>query len=73
MSNPYRMLLDLLPDEPLLVGEVTSISDGVATIELPGGGVTQARGDATVGQNVYFRGGAIESVAPALTIEVIEV
>jgi hypothetical protein len=73
MLNPYRALITLLDLPPLLVGEVVSISDGIATIQLPGGGIAQARGEATVGNNVYFRDGAIEGVAPALTIEVIDV
>lgn len=73
MLNPYRELLDLLPDEPLLIGTVQSISDGVALITMPDGGVAQARGEANVGQNVYFRAGAIEAIAPSLTIELIEV
>lgn len=73
LLNPYRALLNLLPNAPLLVGEVQSIDDGLATIELPDGGIAQARGTATVGQTVYFKDGAIESVAPSLSIEVIEV
>ena len=45
-----------------------SVTGGVATIEVPGGGYAQARGDATVGQRVYFRDGAIEGLAPTLTL-----
>lgn len=71
--NPYKALLGLLPSRPLLVGEVTAVEDGVATIEMPGGGVMQARGAATVGQQVYFRDGAIEGVAPTMTTVEIEV
>jgi len=71
--NPYRRLVDLLPQNPLQVGEVVGYADGVATIELPDGGIEQARGEATVGSRVYFRGGAIEGPAPDLSITVIEV
>ena len=42
-----------MPDQPLEVGEVTAIAGGVATVTLPGGGVIQARGTATVGQRVF--------------------
>jgi hypothetical protein len=71
--NPYKRLMDLLPDKPLLVGQVLSISNGVATIQEPGGGLTTARGTATVGQRVFFRDGSIEGVAPNLTYVSIDV
>ena len=67
MSNIYRQFLDLIPARPLEVGEVISISSGVATIELPGGGIIQARGQATVSQRVFVRDGIIEGTAPTLT------
>jgi hypothetical protein len=66
--NPYARLLGLLPTRPLLVGEVLSVTDGVAVIGLPGGGTERARGAATAGQRVFFRDGAIEGLAPALTV-----
>ena len=65
--NPYAALLGLLPQRPLLVGTVTDVANGVATVQMPGGGVEQARGAATVGQRVFIRDGAIEGLAPALT------
>jgi hypothetical protein len=73
MSNIYRKFLDLLPARPLQVGTVLSVSGGIATIELPGGGRLQARGQATAGQRVFVRDGVIEGVAPNLPVEVIEV
>lgn len=72
MFNPYTRLLALLPKSPLQVGEVLSLEDGVATVQLPGGGLAQARGTALVGTLVFFRDGAIEGPAPELPIEVIE-
>lgn len=66
-KNPYVRLLGLLPQRPLLVGTVVSVDNGVATIELPGGGTEQARGTASVNQHVFFRDGAIEGVTTALT------
>lgn len=73
MLNPYAALLALLPERPLLVGTVSAFADGIATVELPGGGLVTARGAATVGQQVFVRDGAIEGTAPTLPVEVIEV
>ena len=72
-KNPYALLRDLLPDPVLQVGVVLSISGGLATIELPGGGIVKARGDASAGDHVFVRNGVIESQAPNLVIEVIEI
>jgi hypothetical protein len=71
--NPYKRLLGLLPQRPLSVGEVLAVSDGVVTVELPGGAQIQARGEATVGDKVFVRDGAIEGPAPDLPIEEVEV
>lgn len=72
-SNPYKALLNLLPGRPLQVGVVSSVTGGVATIALPGGATVQARGDASVGERVFVRDGAIEGQAPNLPVETIEV
>jgi uncharacterized protein YijF (DUF1287 family) len=72
MFNPYKRLLALIPNAPLQVGDVIDYDDGVATIELPGGGIAQARGTTTVGARVFFRDGVVEGTAPDLPIEVIE-
>lgn len=73
IRNPYKRLLGLLPTYPLTAGEVISSSGGKVIVELPGGGRLTARGDGTVGTNVFVRDGVVEGPAPALTIEVIEV
>lgn len=65
--NLFKEFLSLLPPRPLEVGTVQSIQGSVATIELPGGGVLQARGDAAAGQRVFVRDGVIEGPAPELT------
>lgn len=71
--NPYKRLLGLLPGRPLLVGTVTLFEDGVATLEMAGGGVSQARGQATLGQKYFFRDGAIEGPAPDLPEDIVEI
>lgn len=67
MPNAYREFMALMPDQPLEVGEVTAVTGGVATVTLPGGGVIQARGAASIGQRVFVRAGAIEGEASTLT------
>lgn len=71
--NPFKRLLNLLPQRPLQVGTVASISNGVATITLPGGGQVQARGNASTGARVFVRDGVIEGAAPSLTYVEIDV
>lgn len=73
MPNLFKQFLDLIPDPSQQVGEVVAISDGIATIELPDGGRLNATGAATVGQQVFVRGGVIEGAAPSLPVDLIEV
>lgn len=72
-ANPFRRLRALFPEAPLQVGTVESVSGGVATVVLPGGGRVQARGSAAVGQRVFVRSGVIEGQAPDLPVVEIEV
>lgn len=71
--NVFRQFIDLLPARPLLVGTVTATDGDVSTVELPGGGVLRARGESTVGQNVFVRDGLIEGAAPSLPFVAIEI
>lgn len=73
MRNSYTLLRELLPEPPLQVGTVQAVADGVARILLPGGGMAHARGEATVGQHVFFKNEVIEGQASDLPIEVIEI
>lgn len=73
MTNIYRQFLDLIPARPLQVGTVTAVSGDTCTVELPGGGLLQARGAATVDTQVWVRDGAIEGEAPELPLVVIEI
>ena len=67
MSNIYTQFKRLIPDAPLLVGVVTAYADGLATVELPDGGIITARGSASVSDSVFVRDGVIEGPAPELT------
>ena len=66
--NPYAAFKALLAPAPLQIGMVQSIHQGVATIELPGGALIRARGQASTGQKVFVRGGLIEGAAPDLPV-----
>ena len=72
MSNLFKRFQALIPTYPLRVGDVIAYDNGVAIIQEQSG-VATARGEATVGDRVFFRNGAIEGPAPDLTIEIIEV
>ena len=67
MPNIYRQFMDLQSPKTLEVGTVAFVVNGVATVDLPGGGRLQARGDTQVGQRVFVRDGVIEGEAPNLT------
>lgn len=72
-TNLWRRLKQLLPDAPLLIGVVTSVSSYDAHVQLPDGSLVVVRGTATVGQQVFIRDGIIEGEAPALTATLIEI
>ena len=67
LRNPFATFQALLPARPLQVGTVVAVSGDIATIELPGGGRIQARGQSTVAARVFVRDGLIEGAAPSLT------
>ena len=73
MHNLYQQFRALLPHAPLQVGTVATASNGVVTVQLPGGGRLNARGQADIGQNVFVRDGVIEGLAPNLALEVIDI
>lgn len=73
MSNLYHQFLALLPPRPLQVGTVSAVAGQLCTVQLPGGGVLQARGDAAVSDRVFVRDGLIEGLAPALTVVAIDI
>ena len=71
--NLYKRFVQLFPDDPLLVGTVTAVETGRVVVALPSGGVLNAHGEATIGQNVFVRGGVIEGLAPNLSVVLIEI
>lgn len=73
MSNPLRDFLRLIPGDPLLVGDVSSIANELRTITLPDGSTVTAKGPFEVGQRVFVRGGLIEGPAPSLAVVSISV
>jgi hypothetical protein len=73
MHNLYEQFRQLIPDPPLQAGTVVAIGSGVVTVAMPGGGLIKARGSAAIGQNVFVRDDAVEGIAPALMLELIEI
>ena len=51
------------------VGTVSAVDNGIATVTLPGGGQLRARGEATVGAQVYVQDGVIQGPAPELPLD----
>ena len=68
MSNLLSDFLSLLPGDPLLVGEVSGITDEIRIVTLPDGSTITAKGVAAVGQKVFIRGGVIAGLAPTLPV-----
>ena len=66
--NPCAAFKALLAPAPLQTGTMRDIHQGVATIELPGGALIRARGQASTAQKVFVRGNLIESTAPDLPV-----
>lgn len=74
-DNLWRQFRELLPDDPLLIGEVlVHHDDGTSTVLLIDGGSLRVRGvDVDVGKKAFVRGGVIEGEAPDLPGQTIEI
>ena len=72
-TNLWKRLKQLLPDPPLLVGTVDSVTAYGAVVILPDGSPVSVRGDGTVGDKVFIRDGLIEGQAPNLPTVLIEI
>jgi len=67
-SNPYKRLRALLPEPAVEYGIVQAVDATGAVLELPDGALVRVRGEATVGEAVFIRAGAIDGPAPVLTV-----
>jgi hypothetical protein len=75
-TNLFKRLQQLLPAEPLLTGTVSAVDgDGMATVDLPGGGNLRVRNPlgSALGDSVYIQGQAITGDAPQLPFVRIEI
>jgi hypothetical protein len=65
--NVWAKWKRLLPDDPLLVGEIADVyADGTVQVHPIGGGTIRVRGEGTEGDRVWVRGGRIEGAAPEM-------
>lgn len=64
--NPYKRLLALIPGDSDDAGQVVAVTTDGVVIQLVDSATLHARGEATVGDHVYVRGGVILGPAPAL-------
>jgi len=73
--NLYKRLLELIPHDILLVGEVTAHNaDGTSTVELPDGSLIRARGQTVaVGDKAFVEAGQIQGDAPDLPAYDVEI
>lgn len=76
-TNLYKRLKDLLPDDPVITGQINAVfADGTAQITLEDGvGQLRVRNPLGVasGARVYVKGGVVTGTAPAMTYVLIEV
>jgi hypothetical protein len=73
-ANVYRALRELLPEPALMVATITTVNgDRTRTVTFPGGGTQRVRGEGAALDQVFVRGGVIETAAPALLAITIEV
>lgn len=73
--NPYKLLLELIPKSDLIIGIVQKISNGVATINIDGGGIIKARCNDSIkiGDKVFVKDNNVEGKAPNIPLSIIEV
>ncbi len=68
MLNLYKQIMEVLGPGRVQIGKVTAYADGTATVQLVGAGEIRARGQASVGGNVYVQDGVIQGPAPDLPV-----
>lgn len=76
-TNFYKRLKALLPDDPVMTGQISSVfADGTALVALEGAaGLLRVRNPlgTSSGVRVYVQGGAVTGPAPAMPYLLIEV
>lgn len=72
-TNIWKRLKQLLPDAPLLSGQIIAVYTYGALVELPDGSRVAVRGAGVLNDFVFIRDGLIEGPAPAMIATVIEI
>lgn len=67
-NNVFARMRALMAPGRVQIGTVIEDLGGIVTLELPGGGLTRARGQATIGSKVFFTDGVIDGPAPDLPV-----
>lgn len=67
-TNIFKRFLELLPSDPLLVGDVTGVDGDTATVAFAGGGSIRVRNPQglDVDSRVFVQGSVITGAAPDL-------
>ena len=73
MPNLLKQFRELVGTDPLQIGTVVAVFSGGAIVELGGGAQIRVRGEASVSDQVFMRGGVIEGPAPPLTPSVLDI
>jgi hypothetical protein len=67
-ANVWTSFKQLTPSNPLLVGTIALTTETQSLVTLIDGGVVGVRGVGAVNEKWYIRNGALESIAPSLTL-----
>lgn len=75
MANLWTKFKSLIPEEPLIIGTVSSINaDGTSTITTFTGGTMRVKGQSVpVGAKAFVRFGEITAAAPNLPVTVVDI
>ncbi len=65
-GNRYIKFKNIVPEQPVLVGNVSSVSNNTSLVALVDGGTQRVIGAGTIGTNVYIKDGEIIGEAPTL-------
>ena len=71
-TNLFTRFKKLVAPQPQRIGTAQAVDGTAVVVQEDGGGTARVVGSATVGQRVYFQGGAIIGDAPNLPQDFIE-